>query len=260
MCLTFHILKNFNKITAVIVDDEKKSREKALDIIKSNFNNINVEIAIDVKSGIEKINTVKPQIVFLDIDMPDGTGFDLLKGIKFYDFKVVFITAHQEHAINAIKFSALDYILKPYSPDELINSIKNAINKIEAENNRIKIETFISNFQEINNKPKKLVLNTSDNIYIIDIDDIIRCKSDNNYTIFYLLDNKTITMSKTLKEYENILPDNYFIRVHRSHLINIQHLEKFEKRNSGQIILKDKSIVPVSVRKKEQLLQMLAKL
>ncbi len=253
-------MKNFKEISAVIVDDEQNSREKAFNIIKSHFEDIHLETADNVKSGIEAIKRTNPQIVFLDIDMPDGTGFDLLNGLDFHDFKVIFITAHQEHALKAIKFSALDYILKPYNPNDLINAVNGALNEIETENNQLKIETFLTNFQEENNKPKKLVLNTSDNIYIVDIENIIRCEADNNYTSFYTSDNKKIVMSKTLKEYESLLPHTDFIRIHRSHLININFLDRFEKKNSGRVIMKDKSIVPVSTRKKEQLLQMINQL
>jgi len=252
-------LKNSKDITAVIVDDEQNSREKAFEIIKSNFNNFTLEVGDNVKSGIEIINKIKPQIIFLDIDMPDGTGFDLLNGLNSHNFKVIFITAHQEHALKAIKFSALDYILKPYSDAELVSATNTALSEIENDNNQLKIEAFLSNFKNNNSKPKKLVLNTSDNIYIVDIDEIVRCESDNNYTIFHIVDGKTIVMSKTLKEYESILPNSDFLRVHRSHLINIQFLERFEKKNSGRVIMKDKSIVPVSVRKKEQLMEMLSR-
>jgi len=199
-------------------------------------------------------------LLILKLLMPDGTGFDLLNGLSTHNFKVIFITAHQEHALKAIKFSALDYILKPYTSEELINATNSALNEIETENNQLKIETFLTNFQEENNKPKKLVLNTSDNIYIVDIDNIIRCEADNNYTSFYTSDNKKIVMSKTLKEYESLLPQSHFIRIHRSHLININFLDRFEKKNSGKVIMKDKSTVPVSTRKKEQLLKMLNQL
>ncbi len=252
------MLKSFNKIRAVVVDDEQIARDAVSNILKAHFDYFEIETAFNVKSGIETINRINPQIVFLDVDMPDGTGFDLLNNLTNYNFKVIFITAHQEHALKAIKFSALDYILKPISVIELKDSVNRALNEIQSDFDQIKIETFLNNFKELDSKPKKLVLNTSDNIYVVNIEDIIRCESDNNYTIFYLADNKKLTMSKTLKEYENLLPDSDFIRVHRSHLINIQYLERFEKKNSGRVLMKDKSIVPVSVRKKELLLQMIS--
>lgn len=254
------MLKNFNKIKAVIIDDEESSRDKCYELINEYFKDFHVSVADGVSSGIELINRTMPQIVFLDIDMPDGTGFDLLNGLDFLNFKVIFITAHQEHAIKAIKYSALDYILKPYSADELITATNNALFEITTENNKLKIETFLSNFKNQSNEHKKLVLNTADNIYIVDINDVIRCESDNNYTVFHLSDRKPITMSKTLKEYEAILSSDIFIRVHRSHLININFLERYEKKNSGQVVMKDGSFVPVSIRKKEQLLEMLSRI
>ncbi|RLD50478.1 MAG: DNA-binding response regulator [Bacteroidetes bacterium] len=250
-------MENFNKIKAIIIDDEKNSRELIFDIIKFHFPNLIIETAENVAGGIEKINKFKPNIVFLDIDMPDGTGFDVLKNLTNYDFKVIFITGHEEHAIKAIKFSALDYILKPVNAIELVNAIKLALKLIKENYEQIKIETLLNNLNQFKNKPEKLILNTSDNIYIIDTKDIIRCQSDNNYTVFYLVNSEKIVMSKTLKEYENILPEDIFIRVHRSHLININFISRITKRNSGFIRLKDDTEIPFSPKKKDLLLSMI---
>ncbi len=250
-------MKNFENIRAVVIDDEKNSRELISGIIKTNFPEIDIESGENVASGIEIINKFKPNIVFLDIDMPDGNGFDILKDIKEYNFKVIFITGHEEHAIKAIKFSALDYILKPIHTLELINSVKEAIKKIKQENEQVKIETLLSNLNQINNKPEKLILNTSDNTYIVDIKDIIRCESDNNYTTFSTVNSDKIVMSKTLKEYENILPEEIFIRIHRSHIININYISRIIKRASGYVMLKDNTEIPISPKKKDLLLKLI---
>ena len=253
-------MKTFKKISAAVVDDEQNSRDIISKIINDNFDNIVINTAKNVESGICLINDYNPDIVFLDIDMPDGTGFDLLKKINSHNFKLIFITAFQEHAIKAIKFSAIDYILKPVNADELIEAVNKAVEEIDNEANQQKITAFLSNIENLSHKPKKLVLNTSDNIYVINIEDIIRCKSENHYTTFYLNNGKKITMSKTLKEYDNLLSENGFVRVHRSHLVNINYIERFDKKNTGNIFMKDNSTVPVSVRKREQLVQMLNKL
>ncbi len=250
-------MKSSDKIKAVIIDDESYSRELIFNIIEHNFPSFIIETADNVLNGLKTINTLNPDIVFLDIDMPDGTGFDLLKNIVDYNFKVIFITAHEEHAVKAIKFSALDYILKPVNSLELVDAVKQAIEVIKTENEGVKIETLLDNISKISSADKRMILNTSDNMYIVDINDIIRCKSDNNYTTFYLKNNKKITMSKTLKEYENLLPDTVFLRIHRSHIININCIEKISKKKSGIIFMEDMSEIPVSPNKKELLLKML---
>lgn len=250
-------MKTFKKINAAVIDDEQNSRDVISKIINNHFNNIEINTAKNVETGIRLINDYNPDIVFLDIDMPDGTGFDLLKKINSHHFKLIFITAYEEHAIKAIKFSALDYILKPVNATELIEAVNKAVLEIDTEANQQKITAFLSNIENLSQKPKKLVLNTSDNIYVINIEDIVRCQSENNYTTFFLNNNKKIIMSKTLKEYDNLLSENDFVRIHRSHLININYIERFDKKNTGSVFMKDNSIVPVSVRKKERLIQML---
>jgi len=253
-------LKNFKEIKTVIVDDEQISRDAVYNLLKTHYPNFKIETASDVKSGIKTIAETEPQFVFLDVDMPDGTGFDLLNSLNAYNFRVIFITAHEEHALKAIKYSALDYILKPINTAEFIQAVDKAVVETENDNNKIRINTFLTNYKEQDNKLKKIVLNTAESLYVVSIEDIIRCESDNNYTHFFLNDGKKLLMSKTLKEYETLLPDNIFIRVHRSHLINILFIEKFKKKKSGAVIMKDKSVVPVSVRKKEQLLKILSRL
>lgn len=248
------------KIKAIIVDDEIKSRELVFDIIKFHFPYFIIDTAENVASGIEKINRIKPDIVFLDIDMPDGTGFNILENLTNYDFQVIFITGHEEHAIKAIKFSALDYILKPINSIELVNAVKLAISLIKESNAQIKIETLIQNLNLQNNKYKKLVLNTSESTYIVDIKDIIRCESDNNYTTFFTLSTNKIVMSKTLKEYENILPQDIFIRVHRSHIVNINYISRIIKHSYFYILLKNNTEIPVSPKKKSLLLKLIKNL
>lgn len=253
-------MKNFENIKAIIIDDEKNSRELISDIIKSHFPEIKQETAKNVSESIIKINKFKPDIVFLDIDMPDGTGFDVLKSLTEYNFKLIFITGHEEHAVKAIKFSALDYILKPVNSLELVNAVKNTLRIMKQENEHVKIDTLLNNLNQKNNKTSKIILNTSDNIYIVDLKNIIRCKSENNYTIFHTSNGDKITMSKTLKEYENILPEEIFIRIHRSHLININYITRIKKRDTDIVLLKDNSEIPVSPKKKDLLLKLIKNL
>lgn len=244
-------------IKAAIIDDEQNARDVISKIIISNFDNIIINTAKNVETGINLIKGENPDIVFLDIDMPDGTGFDLLKKIELPDFKLIFITAYQEHAIKAIKCSAVDYILKPVNAQELIKATNKAIQEIDNKSNQQKIEAFLSNTENIPHKIKKLVLNTSDNIFVINIEDIIRCESEDNYTTFHLKTGKKITMPKTLKEYDNLLSENDFIRIHRSHLVNINYIERYDKKNTGCVCMKNDTKIPVSVRKKDLLIKRL---
>jgi len=245
-------------IKAIIIDDIELTHKIIKKIISDYYSDIDiVDTAFNVNDGIKIIDKNTPDIVFLDINLPDGTGFDILKKINNRNFKLIFVTAHQEHAINAIKFSAIDFLLKPLDEDDVVAAIKSAITKIKKDDEQLKIETFINNYKNLNNKDQKIVLKTQDNIYVIKVSDIIRCESDGNYTIFYINNQQKILISKTLKEYEKLLKDYNFIRIHKSHLINIDAIERFEKRDTGIVYMSDGSKISVSHRKKDILLNAL---
>jgi len=243
-------------IKIIIIDDESRARIAIENIILSNLKDVEiVDRAEDVKSGLNSILKHKPNIVLLDINLPDGTGFDILRQIPKIDFKLIFITAHEEYAVKAIKFSALDYIVKPIDVSELIAAVERARNEVIDESNNLKIEAFLTNFENIKNEVKKIVLKTSDSIHLVNIQNIIRCEADNNYTHFYLNDNKKILVSNTLKEYEELLGQYNFFRVHQSHLINLNYIAKFDKKDGGSLVMTDKSQIPVSARKRHLLLE-----
>lgn len=244
-------------IRCAIIDDESKARETLYEMLKLYCSNVEViGEAKDVTSGYELINRTEPELVLLDIKMPDGSGFDLLNMFDEINFKVIFITAHEEYAIKAFKFSALDYLLKPIDPTEL----EEAIEKIEdaadsADFTDKQFSTFKENYyQQAPLEDKKIILKTQENIYVIDLKDVVRCKSEKNYTYFYFNNREKIVVSKTLKDYEEMLGDFGFMRVHRSHLINLKYIDRFEKMDGGMIIMSDGSKVEVSHRKKDQLL------
>jgi two-component system, LytTR family, response regulator len=248
-------------IKAIIVDDEKKARETIRNMVDLYCKNVKISGEADnIKSAAELIIAQKPDLVFLDIKMPNGSGFDLLTGLGEIDFRVIFITAYAEYAIKAFKFSAIDYILKPINPDELIASVNKVLTLAEKESMSARLETFISNMENITREIKKIVLKTSDSIHVINVRDIIRCEADGNYTCFYLMNDKKILVSNTLKEYDEMLSPYGFFRTHQSHLVNIDYVEKYEKKGGGFLLMKDKSEVPVSVRKKETLLTFLEKI
>jgi len=245
-------------IRAVIIDDIEHTHKVITEIIKKYFTEIEiVGQAYDVKNGIEILSKKSPDIVFLDINLPDGTGFDILKQIEKRDFKIIFVTAHQEYALNAIKFSAIDFLLKPLDEDEVVSAIKNTISIIKKDEEQLKIETFISNYKNQNSKDQKIILKTQDSIYVTKVSDIIRCESDGNYTVIYLNNGSKILISKTLKEYNELLKEYNFIRIHKSHLINTDCIVKYEKRDSGIVCMNDGSKIPVSHRKKDILINAL---
>ena len=153
-------------------------------------------------------------------------------------------------------FSAIDYLLKPIDPTEITEAIEKVKSSIEQENLSLKLKALFENMDSINREPKKIVLKTANNVYLVSLSDIIRCQSDKNYTHFYIHGHENVVVSKTLKEYDDILSDYSFYRVHQSHLINLSHVKRYEKGDGGYLVMRDDSIVPVSFRKKEELMRL----
>ena len=238
----------------VVIDDVQDARDVICSIVKKYCKSVDVVgVADGVKSGIELIKAHKPHIVLLDIEMHDGTGFDLLNKLNPVDFKVIFITAYEEYALKAFKFSALDYILKPINADELIAAIERTEDALK--NGKVQnIDVLEGNYSSNNKEAKKIILKTSDSIYAVSIKDIIRCEAEESYTTFFLNSGEKIVMSRPLKEYDELLSEYGFFRTHQSHLINLDYFEKYKKAD-GFAVLKDKSSIPVSSRKKEMFLQ-----
>lgn len=235
---------------ALIIDDENRTRDLIAKMINSFGLNIEaIPAAESVESGIKAIEEHHPDIVFLDIKLPDGTGFDLLKAIPNKNFEVIFITAHEEFAIKAIKFSALDYILKPVDPEELKAAVLRAIDTLGSKKEESQFEALQLNIQP--NQKRRLVLKTQESVHIVELDHIIRCEADRNYTSFYLTEGKKILVSKTLKDYETLLSSHNFLRVQQSHLINLDFVSRYDKGNGGSVVMKDGSEVPLSPAKRD---------
>lgn len=248
-------------IRTLVIDDEVKARETIIDMLNLFCKDVDViGEASSVSTGYEMINHYKPDLVFLDIKMTDGTGFDLLKKFNNIDFYVIFITAFEEYAIDAFKFSAIDYLLKPIDPEELSDSVDRVGKRLEKDNYSLHLNTFFDNLESSNKKAKKLVLKTSDSVHVVNLNEIIRCQSDKNYTHFYTIHNEIIVVSKTLKEFEEMLINYDFFRTHQSHLINMNFIKRFDKSEGGTVIMKDNSKVPVSFRKKEELMKFFKRL
>ena len=240
-------------IRAIIIDDELESRNAILNILNDFCDNVTVVgEGESVVQGVKIISKEKPDVIFLDIQMPDGTGFDLLEKTKGLKFKVIFVTAYDQFALKAIKFSALDYILKPVDPQQLIESV----NKIKEPSYDVdtvthKIQTLLRN----KNGFERITLPTFEGYRFINIKDIVRCEADNNYTNFFLNSGEKILVTKTLKEYDETLSGLDFVRVHQSHLVNIKFVDRYIKGDGGTIVMADGSEVYVSRRRKEEFLK-----
>lgn len=243
-----------------IIIDDKKAPQEALETLLGKYCPT-VEViatANNVKEGLQIIERQAPQLVFLDVEMPDGTGFDLLEKLGNIPFKVIFITGHEQYAIKAFKFSAIDYLLKPVDADDLQIAVEKAQKEIKNEVLQLKVGTLLSNIQEFSDKLKKIVLRDAESIHIVQVAEIVRLEASDNYTIFYLTENRKVVVSKTLKEYENLLAQAGFFRCHQSHLINLNAMTRFDKKDGGSVVMNDQSVVPISKRKKDSLMELLA--
>lgn len=247
------------KLTAIIVDD----MPSALELLQNDINNQHAEIEIigTAKSVVEASKLLRkqqPDILFLDIMLGDGTGFDVLEIHPDLSSKIIFVTASDEYAIKAFKFAAIDYVLKPYSNEDLSNAISKAKNQITPDKEQLTV--LQQSIKQPNLHPKKISLNTSDKIVVVNLIDIVRCKADNNYTEFFMNDDQKILVGKTLKYYADMLKDLGFLRVHQSHLVNLQYIKEFIKSDGGYLVLKNKTTVPVSVRKKNEVIAVLERI
>ncbi|WP_442787041.1 LytR/AlgR family response regulator transcription factor [Flavobacterium suncheonense] len=254
-----------SRITALLIDDDANLRNGMRSLLERYAPEIMiVGEANNVKSGIEAMENLQPQVVFLDIQLGDGTGFDILEDIAQKRGKstshIVFITAHEQYAVKAFRFSALDFLLKPVDPEELEKVIVKIKNVLAKNDNYAHIDLLLENIRKKVDNFKRIALSTSDGIHLFEISDIIRCESEDNYTKFYIKNNKPILISKTLKEYEEMLAEHGFERIHQSHLINLSYLKSYIKKDGGYVVMADNSNLPISQRKKERLQEVLKNL
>lgn len=248
-----------NKIRTLIIDDESNGRDILVALLEKFCPSLDIlGTAENADVARELIDSLKPQLVFLDINMPGKTGFELLQQFESIDFEVIFVTAHDNFALKAFKFSAIDYILKPIDLEDLKTAVKKAEEKLAFKGKpNERYNEFLNNIKNIQNPFDKLGLATRDGLIFIKISDIIRCESDVNYTWFYLEKGEKILASKTLKDFEEMLDEYNFYRIHKSHLINLAHLKRYIKGEGGSVIMSDNSEVEVSRRNKEGLMKRL---
>ncbi|RLD37438.1 MAG: DNA-binding response regulator [Bacteroidetes bacterium] len=248
-------------IKAFIVDDDPGIRATNRSLLAEYFTDIElVGEADSVDSAFTLISELKPHLVLLDIEIKGGTGFQLLQKLKPYSFKVVFITAFNNFAIKAIKFNALDYILKPVNSVEFQKAIESAVDLISKNlNTTEQTEYFLQNFNT-DKKPKKIILRTTNALHLVNVSDILYGKNDNSYTTFYLSTGEKIMVSKGIVFYEDILSESGFFRPHQSYLVNLQHVKRLDKTDGGFVILDSNNEIPVSSRRKKGLIKILENL
>lgn len=249
-------------LKALIVEDELNSQELLKAIIDESCDGVQVvAMAQGVAEALEKIKANKPDILLLDIELSDGDGFQVLEQAGDIDFDVIFTTAYDQYAIKAFKFAATDYILKPVDFEELQEAIKRIVDKRsnpeQAPSNE-QIQALINNIRNIRQPFKRIVLPTSNGFTVVDPKDIIRCESDRNYTFIFLTDGRKILVSRTIKEYEEMLKDYNFFRIHQSHLINLAFLKNYTRGRGGYVELTNGATLDVSARRKTDFLKRLA--
>ncbi len=242
-------------LKAIIVDDETASRETLFNYLQKYCPDVKVlAMADSVKTGLLEIEKIQPDIVFLDVEMPFGNAFDLLEQVKEINFETVFVTAFSNYALKALNLSAAYYILKPIDIDELVSAVEKI--KVSRAKKSISIHTqiLIENIKTINGQMHKLVLPVLEGFEVVQVKDIIRCQANDNFTDFYFAGGKRMLICRTLKFYEQVLEEFGFMRVHKSHLINLQFVKKYRKGKTGQIIMSDDSELELSINKKEEFL------
>jgi two-component system LytT family response regulator len=242
-------------LKAVIVDDEVSGRETLSHYIQKYCTNVEVVgLADSVKSGLEVIEKCRPDILFLDVEMPYGNAFDLLEQVKEITFETVFVTAFSNYAMKALNCSAAYYILKPIDIDELVAAVDKI--KVQREKSKEFIHTkiLIENINIVNKQLQKIVLPTMEGFEVVQVKDIIRCQANDNFTDVFINEGKKMLICRTLKHFEGLLEDYDFMRVHKSHLINIQFIKKYRRGKGGQVVMSDGSEIDVSPSKKQDFL------
>lgn len=243
-------------IKAIIVDDEKRGRDLLEILLKENCPNVMViDKAGNADDAFYSINNKQPDLVFLDIEMPGLSGFDLLKKFEKIDFSIIFVTAYDKYAVKAFKFSALDYLLKPIDEEELKEAVQK-VNKTSVQTNA-ELEGLTNNLKTLKKESSKIALQSNKGIVLVEIKNIIHCEANGKTTWVYINGQEKILATKNLGEFESFLSDYNFIRVHHSHLVNMSHIKSYIPGRTGTILMTDEAKIDVSQRKKDDFLKKL---
>ncbi|HYF31047.1 MAG TPA: LytTR family DNA-binding domain-containing protein [Chitinophagaceae bacterium] len=242
-------------IRAIIVDDEPKNRK----VLRSLLTDFCPEVSIAGEAGSAEeaskvVSNENPDLLFLDIEMPYGNAFDLLDKLMPVNFEIIFITAFDEYTLKAFRYSALDYLLKPVDIEELKTAVKKASEKIHLKNLNRQLANLLQNIHPSRTATPKIALPTQDGFVFQSTKDIIRFEAKGNYTYIFTNDGQKHISSRTIRQYEEMLPDKLFFRIHNSHIINLNYIKKYNKGRGGQVIMTDGSILEVATRRKDDFL------
>lgn len=245
-------------IRTVIIEDEPRSRQMLYEMLTKQFANITVlAVCENAEEGKLAIEDFQPDLVFSDIELKESSAFEMLQQLEAINFEIIFTTAYEKYAVRAIKFSALDYLLKPFGLDEVTNAVNQYQTKQYKKQSTHQFDVLFQHLKGIQKGSKKIALPTTNGLLIISLNEIIQCQADVNYTLFFTVDKKKVVVTKTLKEFEELLEDYDFIRVHNSHLINLTHVEKYIRGEGGIAVMSDGSKVDISRRRKDEFLKRL---
>jgi two-component system LytT family response regulator len=239
-------------IRTVIIDDEPNNIENLQGLLQSYSQLQVIGIAETVDTGYELINQAKPDLLFLDIQLHGETGFDLLRRFNTLECEIIFVTAYDQYGIDAIKFSALDYLLKPINPDELKQAIAKASERIQKKQKDQNLDNLLSFIKTTNRDQQKIALPLQNEIRYVPVMTIIRCEASNNYTHVFVEDGESLLVCKTLKEFAGMLRSYQFIRTHQSHLVNVHFVKSYLREDGGALLLSDKTKVPISKAHREE--------
>lgn len=248
-------------IRAIIIEDEEDSQTALCKMLHQYFKYVEVmAVCRNNEDGKSAIEELKPDLVFSDIELENNPVFNMFQQLCSIDFEIIFTTAYERYAIQAIKFCAIDYLLKPFSPEDLSSAIKRYEQRKDKQQSQQQFDALFHNLRHLQKEAKKIALPSSNGLIIVPLKEIIRCEAGINYTNFFLTTKQKIIVAKTLKEYEELLSDYDFVRVHNSHLINLLHAKNYIRGEGGLVAMTDGTEVEVSRRKKEELLKRLAAL
>ena len=245
-------------LRAIIIDDERSSRNALRQKLINHCQEVEVIAECENgEEGIKSISEVKPDIIFLDVEMPRMNGFTMLQQLKQHNFEIIFITAYDHYAIKAIKFSALDYLVKPVEIADLKTAVEKVVEKRKNTTNNAALETLLHNLMNKEKEQYRIAIPSMDGLQFVATGNIIYLEANSNYTNFYLMNDKKITVAKTLKDFEELLPGSIFLRIHHSYIININCIEKYVKGEGGYVVMKNGVTLDVARRKKEEFLKII---
>jgi two-component system, LytTR family, response regulator len=240
---------------SIIVDDEPKNVRILNKLLTDYCPDVKIiGSAGDANTAFQLIQELKPELVFLDIEMPNGNAFDLLDKLETIAFEIIFITAFENYSLKAFKYSALDYLLKPVSIEELQNAVSKAKDNAKSRNINLQVKSLIQNLNNSNGGMQKVAVHTVDGLEFVKAEDIVRLEAQGSYTVFHLIDRSTILASKNIKDYEDILVGDIFFRIHNSHIINLNAIKKYHKGRGGYVIMEDDTMIEVATRRKNDFL------